>query len=247
PTIRAETGHVGAGQRAAEGADRPRVPRRGPHPLGVQAVALRPPRPAGEDRVGDLPQHPGLVLDDRRPIGREAVGPETPASGPTLPGPLELRPGDALAGALGLLAGHGAEAARHHPTRRGGQVDVTGPHGGDLGARLLDGIDERLEVAGVPVGPVGVPGDDGAQPLGPQVVEETLVLGAAAAVEGADVVVDVLGDVGPAAGGGELTAVGELPRGTLAISAVEADPGVDADPSHARSLALRDAKCARSS
>src|SRR5690606_2120148 len=209
---------------------------------------LRPPRLPSEDRLGDLPQHPSLLLDDRRPVGREPEGPETTASGPALAGPLVLRPGDALADALGLLAGHGAEDARHHPTRRGGQVDVAGPHGGDLGAGGLDGIDERLEVGRAAVEAVGVVGDDGGQPLGAQVVEETLVLGAALGPEGRDVVVDVLDDfrVGPA-GLGDLAAVSELAGDALAVAPVEADPGVDADPSHARSLALRDAKCARSS
>src|SRR5690606_8161318 len=189
-----------------------------------------------------LPPHPGLVLDARRPVGREPEGPETPASGPALPGPLVLRPGDALADALGLLAGHGAEDARHHPTRRGGQVDVAGPHGGDLGAGGLDGIDERLEVGRAAVEPVGVVGDDGAEAAAVEVGEEAFVLGAALGPEGRDVVVDVLDDfrVGPA-GLGDLAAVSELAGDALAVAPVEADPGVDADPSpsHARSLALR--------
>src|SRR2546421_7218032 len=96
-------------------------------------------------------------------------------------------------------------------------------------------IEERLQVAWVPLQPVDMPDDDTANAPGAQVIQQPLVLRPLPAAPGADVVVDVTISDDPAAPGREPFAVLQLAHDPeLVAIPVRRNPGVDTHPNQRR-------------
>ena len=140
---------------------------------------------------------------------------------------VHLRP-KSFAHPLALVLGGCAEHPRHHPARRGGQVDGAGGDGVHGGAFRFDDGDEALEVGGTSVETVCVVGDDGVDRTLLDELDEALELRALACLVGAGVVVDEHHDHVEAGTLGELSAESLLTIDAESVVVlVLADAGVD--------------------
>ncbi|MDP9260013.1 MAG: hypothetical protein M3Q31_26150 [Actinomycetota bacterium] len=137
---------------------------------------------------------------------------------------------DATALVIALLARDRTRDPGQQLTLMGREVKVAA-HRRELRLRSLAQVDEVLQLARVPVQSVRVVDDNGLDNPGVNVLQHPLVLGPALAAVGADVRIDITLDHLPAAPGGQLLAIGQLPtdREVIALT-IRGDPRIDPSP-----------------